>query len=58
MSDETQIQVQPKPKPQTATETFAAEVDGRLFFVRTGDKLSHDHPVVQAHPQRFNHQVD
>jgi hypothetical protein len=39
----------------TATETFAAEIDGRIFYVRTGDRLSATHGVVVAHPTRFDH---
>jgi hypothetical protein len=41
-----------------ATETFAAEIDGRVFYVRTGDQLSIDHPVVGVHPTRFDHHVE
>lgn len=44
-----------QPEKIQATETFAAEVDGRLFFVRTGDKMSPSHPVARAHPTRFDH---
>ena len=41
----------------TATTTFVCEIDGRDFYVRTGDSLRTDHPVVQAHPTRFDHHV-
>jgi hypothetical protein len=40
-----------------ATETFAADINGRVFFVRTGDQLPVDHPVVAIHPTRFDHHV-
>jgi hypothetical protein len=45
------------PAQVQATETFAAEIDGRVFFVRTGDTISPDHPIVAIHPSRFDHKV-
>jgi hypothetical protein len=41
-----------------ATETFAAQIGDRVFYVRTGDLLAIDHPVVAVHPTRFDHRVE
>jgi hypothetical protein len=43
---------------RTASETFATQVDGRIYYVRTGDQLPEEHQIVQKHPWRFDHQVD
>ena len=42
---------------KTATETFAVQIDGRIWYVRTGDQFPEDHQIVQRHPWRFNHNV-
>ncbi len=43
---------------KTATETFAVQIDGRVWYVRTGDQLPEDHQIVQRHAWRFNHNVN
>ena len=45
------------PDTARATTTFVCEIEGRDFFVRTGDVLAVSHPVVAAHPTRFDHYV-
>jgi hypothetical protein len=47
----------PEPAWVAATETFATELDGRVFYVRTGDTLRSDHPAAQVHPERFDHAI-